>query len=160
MGNGPGAGPGYDLALTELVAGERHEFLVDVGTQAGASVVAGVPHAPAAPGTTAAARSAVAEATGHMGRSMPATGLRELMAGSYDAARWDDVASRCLTCGNCTLACPTCFCTTVEDVTDLSGDHAEDGDLLVVAAASGSLRCAAHCWPRWGSAAGTGASWC
>jgi Fe-S-cluster-containing hydrogenase component 2 len=60
-----------------------------------------------------------------MGRSMPAAGLRELMAGSYDAARWDDVASRCLTCGNCTLACPTCFCTEVEDVTDLSGDHAE-----------------------------------
>jgi ferredoxin len=125
MGTGPGAGPGYDLALTELVAGERHEFLVDVGTQAGALVLAGVPHAPVAAGTTGAARAAVAEAAEHMGRSMPATGLRELMAGSYDATRWDDVASRCLTCGNCTLACPTCFCTTVEDVTDLSGDHAE-----------------------------------
>jgi ferredoxin len=84
-----------------------------------------VRHAPAAAGTTAAARAAVAEAEQHMGRSMPATGLRELMAGSYDAARWDDVASRCLTCGNCTLACPTCFCTAVEDVTDLSGDHAD-----------------------------------
>ena len=60
-----------------------------------------------------------------MGRSMPADGLRDLMAGSSAAARWDDVASRCLTCGNCTMACPTCFCTTVEDVTDLSGDHAE-----------------------------------
>jgi sulfhydrogenase subunit beta (sulfur reductase) len=125
MGTGPGAGPGYDLALTELVTGERHDFLVDIGTQAGASVLAGVPHAPAADSATGAARAAVAEAAQHMGRSMPATGLRELMAGSYDAARWDDVASRCLTCGNCTLACPTCFCTSVEDVTDLSGDHAE-----------------------------------
>src|ERR1039458_834567 len=38
---------------------------------------------------------------------------------------WDEVASRCLTCGNCTLACPTCFCTTVEDTTDLTGEHAE-----------------------------------
>ncbi len=60
-----------------------------------------------------------------MGRSMPAGILHELMAASADAARWDDVASRCLTCGNCTMACPTCFCTSVEDVTDLSGDHAE-----------------------------------
>jgi sulfhydrogenase subunit beta (sulfur reductase) len=125
MGTGPGAGLGYDLALTELVAGARHEFLVDVGTQAGASVLAGVPLAPAAASTAATARAAVGEAAEHMGRSMPATGLRELMARSYDAARWDDVASRCLTCGNCTLACPTCFCTAVEDVTDLSGDHAE-----------------------------------
>jgi ferredoxin len=124
MGTGPGAGPGYDLALTELVSEGRHEFLVDVGTRAGASVLAGVPLAPAA-GTAGVARAAVAEAAQRMGRSMPASGLRELMAGSHDAARWDDVASRCLTCGNCTLACPTCFCTAVEDVTDLSGEHAE-----------------------------------
>jgi ferredoxin len=125
MGTGPGAGPGYDLALTELVTGGRHEFLVDVGTSAGASVLAGVPHAPAGVGTVDAARGAMAEASQRMGRSMPAAGLRELMAGSHDAARWDDVASRCLTCGNCTLACPTCFCTEVEDITDLSGEHAE-----------------------------------
>jgi ferredoxin len=125
MGTGPEAGPGYDLALTELVSGKRHAFLVDVGTDAGASVLAGVPLTHAGAATVDRARSAVAGASQHMGRSMPAAGLRELMAGSHDAARWDDVASRCLTCGNCTLACPTCFCTSVEDVTDLSGDHAE-----------------------------------
>jgi ferredoxin len=125
MGTGPAAAPGYDLALTELVSGEKHTFLIDVGTEAGASVLAGVPHGDAGAATIDRARSAVADASQQMGRSMPAAGLRELMAGSYDAARWDDVASRCLTCGNCTLACPTCFCTSVEDVTDLSGDHAE-----------------------------------
>ena len=125
MGTGPEAGPGYDLALTELVSGDRHAFLVDVGTAAGASVLAGVPHVGAGAATIDRARSAVADASQQMGRSMPAAGLRELMASSYDAARWDEVASRCLTCGNCTLVCPTCFCTEVEDVTDLSGDHAE-----------------------------------
>ena len=125
MGTGPQAGPGYDLALTELVSGERHAFLVDVGTDAGASVLAGVPLTPAGAAVTDRARSAVADASQQMGRTMPAAGLRELMAESANAARWDDVASRCLTCGNCTLACPTCFCTTVEDLTDLTGDHAE-----------------------------------
>jgi ferredoxin len=125
MGTGPEAGPGYDLALTELVSGDRHAFLVDVGTAAGASVLAGVPLTPAGAAVTDRARSAVADASQQMGRTMPAAGLRELMAESADAARWDDVASRCLTCGNCTLACPTCFCTTVEDLTDLTGDHVE-----------------------------------
>jgi ferredoxin len=124
MGTGPEAGPGYDLALTELVTGGRHRFLVDVGTPAGAAVLAGVPHGEAGE-DAAQARAAVAGAAQRMGRSMPQTGLRELMAASHDAARWEDVASRCLTCGNCTMACPTCFCTSVEDVTDLSGDHAE-----------------------------------
>ena len=125
MGTGPGAGPGYDLALTELVTREQHRFLVDVGTEAGAAVLAGVPQGPASEAAVDGARAAVAGAAQRMGRSMPQSGLRELLAASHSAARWEDVASRCLSCGNCTLACPTCFCTTVEDVTDLSGDHAE-----------------------------------
>jgi ferredoxin len=125
MGTGPEAGPGYDLALTEMVGEGTHRFLVDVGSPAGADMLAGVPTRPADQASADQARTAVAEAAGKMGRSMPAGILHELMAGSADAQRWDDVASRCLTCGNCTMACPTCFCTSVEDVTDLSGDHAE-----------------------------------
>ena len=125
MGAGPQAGPGYDLALTELVGDGAHGFLVDIGSAAGAEMFAGVPARPADHATEDRGRSAVADAAGRMGRSMPADALHGLMERSYGASRWDDVASRCLTCGNCTMACPTCFCTTVEDVSDLSGDHAE-----------------------------------
>jgi sulfhydrogenase subunit beta (sulfur reductase) len=125
MGTGPQAGPGYDLSLTEMVGEDGHRFLVDVGSPAGADMLAGVPTRPAEDETAGRARSAVAEAAGAMGRSMPADILHDLMARSDGAARWDDVASRCLTCGNCTMACPTCFCTSVDDVTDLSGEHAE-----------------------------------
>ena len=60
-----------------------------------------------------------------MGRTMPVLDLSQLLADSRESPHWDDVASRCLTCGNCTMVCPTCFCTTTEDVTDLTGDHAE-----------------------------------
>jgi sulfhydrogenase subunit beta (sulfur reductase) len=125
MGTGPDAGPGYDLALTEMTGEGTHRFLVDVGSPAGADMLAGVPTRPADEASADHAKTAVAEAAGKMGRSMPAGILHELMAASADAERWDDVASRCLTCGNCTMACPTCFCTSVEDVTDLSGEHAE-----------------------------------
>ena len=38
--------------------------------------------------------------------------------------QWEDVASRCLACGNCTMVCPTCFCTSVEDHTALTGQEA------------------------------------
>ena len=43
------------------------------------------------------------------------------MAGSHGAVRWDDATACCLSCGNCTPACPTRFCTAVEDSTDLTG---------------------------------------
>jgi Fe-S-cluster-containing hydrogenase component 2 len=60
-----------------------------------------------------------------MGRTLDTLGVREALATQPDHPRWDDVASRCLGCTNCTMVCPTCFCTTVEDVTDLVGDGAE-----------------------------------
>ncbi|MFY9889819.1 MAG: 4Fe-4S dicluster domain-containing protein [Streptosporangiaceae bacterium] len=124
MGTGPQAGPGYDLMLTEL-AGPEHSFIVEAGSQAGAQILDRLPVRAPDAGAAERAGTAIEAARGQMGRTMPAGGLRELLADSLQAARWDDVASRCLTCGNCTLACPTCFCTTIEDSTDLSGDHAE-----------------------------------
>ena len=57
-----------------------------------------------------------------MGRTLDTAGIKELLYASVDSPRWDDVASRCLACTNCTAVCPTCFCTTVEDVSDLTGD--------------------------------------
>ncbi|MFF8941548.1 4Fe-4S dicluster domain-containing protein [Streptomyces sp. NPDC014864] len=126
MGSGPAADAGFDLALTELVDGRGHRFVVRVGSEAGDEVLSALPHRPADPGAdTAAARTAVDGARERMGRSMPPVDLRALMAESLEADRWDDVAARCLTCGNCTMVCPTCFCTTTEEVTDLTGDHAE-----------------------------------
>ena len=126
MGTGPAAGPGYDLALTELVAVERHSFLVDVGTQAGAAVLAGVPLVPADEDTVERARTAVADgggADGPLHARSPACASCWRAATTPRAGRTSH--PRCLSCGNCTLACPTCFCTTVEDTSDLSGDHAE-----------------------------------
>ncbi|MGW7520961.1 4Fe-4S dicluster domain-containing protein [Streptomyces sp. NPDC054796] len=125
MGSGPGVESGFDLALTEVVDGEGHRFLLRAGSEEGARVLARLPRRVADAHTRAEAGRAVAAARERMGRTMPSVGLRELMGDSLEAARWDDVAARCLTCGNCTMVCPTCFCTTTEDVTDLTGDHAE-----------------------------------
>ncbi len=57
----------------------------------------------------------------HMGRQLETAGLKELLDQSLDFPEWNDVAQRCLSCGNCTMVCPTCFCCTVTDTTDLTG---------------------------------------
>ena len=56
---------------------------------------------------------------------MNTDGIKELLYRNAEHPRWDDVAGRCLACTNCTLACPTCFCFSVDDVTDLAGEQAE-----------------------------------
>ena len=124
MGTGPKAEAGYDLALTEILDGP-HRLLVEVGTERGAEVLQDLPRRPALPDDLAAAGAAVAGAAERMGRHVDVTDIRDLLARNLSNARWDEVAKRCLTCGNCTLVCPTCFCTSVEDVTDLTGDNAE-----------------------------------
>ena len=124
MGTGPKAEAGYDLALTEILDG-GHRLLVEVGTIPGADVMADVPTRPAEPGDLAAAGAAVDGAAQKMGRHVDTTDIRDMLARNLENDRWDEVASRCLTCGNCTLVCPTCFCTSVEDHTSLAGDEAE-----------------------------------
>ena len=125
MGTGPHAGPGFDLAMVELTGANRHVFVATAGSDRGAEVLASLPQRPAGASLEAAARSAVDDAANRMGRAMPDTDLHRLLADNRDSARWDDVAERCLSCANCTLVCPTCFCTSTEEVTDLSGDHTE-----------------------------------
>lgn len=125
MGTGPGASAGYDLALTEIIDGTGHRFLVDIGSAAGASMLAAVPSRPADSAQVDSARAAVSAAADRMGRVMPDVDLPALLRASRESPQWDEVASRCLTCANCTMVCPTCFCTSTEDVTDLTGEHAE-----------------------------------
>jgi formate hydrogenlyase subunit 6/NADH:ubiquinone oxidoreductase subunit I len=125
MGTGPQVGRGYDLALTERTNGPTPGYLVDVGSDDGAEVLAAIPHRDADQPEIDSARDEVSRAADRMGRRMPEADLRELLVMSRESPRWEDVAGRCLTCGNCTMVCPTCFCTSTEDVTDLAGEHAQ-----------------------------------
>jgi ferredoxin len=124
MGTGPGVESGYDLALTELLDGE-HRFVVQAGSERGAAVLAELPQRAAAEEDLEEAAASVEAAAGRMGRTMESFDLRGLLARNLEHPRWDDVAARCLTCGNCTLVCPTCFCSAVEDEVDVSGEQAE-----------------------------------
>ncbi len=125
MSAGPKCTAGYDLALTEVLKNGDHHFVVHVGTEAGAKLLTGVPHEVASDVEIALADSLVAEASQKMGRTLNVNGIKELFYRNSESPRWDLLANRCLSCANCTLVCPTCFCSTVEDVTDLTGLHAE-----------------------------------
>ena len=125
MNTGPRATSGFDLALTEMLDDGRHDFLVEVGTSGGAEVLSDVPSRPAEEAKKRQGEGLLEQTTRRMGRRLDTRGIKELLYRNYEHPQWDAVTERCLTCANCTMVCPTCFCTTVEDVTDLSGEHAE-----------------------------------
>jgi ferredoxin len=126
MDTGPKATSGFDLALTELLDGGRHEFLVEVGSERGAAYLDRLPSQAASAADVQSAEAVVASTAASMGRTMPDAGdVPVLLRRNLEHPRWDDVAERCLSCGNCTMVCPTCFCTTPEDVTDLTAETSE-----------------------------------
>ena len=125
MGTGPKADSGFDLALTEILEGDEHYFVAEMGTELGREVLSGIPQKAASAAQVERAKAIHAATATQMGRSMDTTGIKELLYANSEHPRWEEVAARCLTCANCTMVCPTCFCSTVEDVTDLTGEHAE-----------------------------------
>jgi ferredoxin len=120
MGTGPRCTAGFDLALTELSLG----FLVEIGSDAGEQVAARL-----ATRTATAEELSEAETRRHRAkqqtRTLPNDQVHDLLLANLQHPRWNDVADRCLSCANCTLVCPTCFCSSVQDVSDLTGENIE-----------------------------------
>jgi NAD(P)H-flavin reductase/NAD-dependent dihydropyrimidine dehydrogenase PreA subunit len=120
MGTGPEVTGGYDLLLTEVDGG----FLVDADSTAGHAILDKLPTRAATSAEQYGAAATVAQVRARIGDPVPTAGLHDRLMAQLDHPRWAQVAERCITCGNCTLACPTCFCTTLNQQTDLSGGSA------------------------------------
>ncbi|MEZ5840799.1 MAG: 4Fe-4S dicluster domain-containing protein [Hyphomicrobiales bacterium] len=118
MGSGPGREAGFDIALTELRDGAGHRLLARAGSERGAAILAEVSSRPASPADDDQRTARLADAAASQTRRMPPD-AEDLLKGNREHPRWDAVAERCLSCGNCTMVCPTCFCTTMEDANAL-----------------------------------------
>jgi len=122
MNAGPKVTTGFDLALTELPGEEGPAFVVETGSDEGEQILAELPCRAATTDETEAAEAVVAGTAAAMGREMRSDDLPDLLMRNLEHPRWDEVAQRCLTCANCTQVCPTCFCTSVADTSELNGE--------------------------------------
>lgn len=105
-GDGPAVTRGFDLVLDELEDG----FIVRAGSEAGDALLDLLPVMPVSPAQVRMAEAATAKAAAVQTRALPARNLRDQLFDNLEHPRWEDVAERCLSCGNCTSVCPTCFC--------------------------------------------------
>jgi len=133
MQTGPEVRNSVDLALTET----DDRFFVQIGSPRGSQAMRNVACSPATAEEIDRAKRIPQELERQMHarsaaparpdeprpRHLDTTDIRNLLLHNLDHPRWSDVAERCLACGNCTMVCPTCFCSSVEEVADLTGDH-------------------------------------
>ncbi len=125
MGTGPSVSSGYDLALTEILTKDRHFFAVESGAKKGKKVLDALDLPEASEEEKEQAAAAPERARKQMGRTLDTNGLRELLAANAESPHWEEVAKRCLDCANCTMSCPTCFCSTVYDGSAVNGQSAD-----------------------------------
>ncbi len=121
MGSGPKAHGDFDLSLTEMIEGGEHRFILKCGSSLGEALVAKLKLPRASDQEIGAECAAVEKNAIGQGVQVHNSNIHDILAASLYAKRWDQVAKRCINCANCTMACPTCFCTTVEDRLSLDG---------------------------------------
>ena len=124
MDTGPKARPGFDLSLTELYDESQHLLCVEIGTERGSEVLSDLDVVEITADQSQKADTLLEKAAQKMGRKLDTSGIRELLQKNAEHPIWQVVGQRCLACANCTMVCPTCFCSTVEDTTDLTGETA------------------------------------
>lgn len=116
-GDGPEARSGFDLALGEMDEG----FLVRAGSEKGRDLLRDLPLSPSDPHMEEALNHQTDQARNSQRRALPSRNLRGLLAARPDHPHWNDLATRCLSCGNCTSVCPTCFCFSEHEDPSLDG---------------------------------------
>jgi sulfhydrogenase subunit beta (sulfur reductase) len=120
-GDGPRAGEGFDIGLQELEEG----FLIEAGSNRGSDLLERLPLTAATPEQLAEAEDLYQGALERQQRGLPSRDLSEALFANLEHPRWDEVAGRCLACGNCTAVCPTCFCSDVFQEPSLDGGVTE-----------------------------------
>lgn len=120
-GDGPRATKGFDLALHESDDG----FIVETGSPNGDDVAARLPLSTTTQAQQMQADAALDEAAQRQFRQLPSRNLEQALFARLNHPRWQEVAQRCLACGNCTSVCPTCFCHAEFDTPALDGSASE-----------------------------------
>lgn len=119
MGTGPGVESGYDISLTELIEDGSPRYVAESGSDTGQRYLDQLGPSTASEADQSAAVEIVEKTAASMTRSLNTDGIKDVLYAAREDARWDDVASRCLSCTNCTMVCPTCFCSSVTETSDL-----------------------------------------
>ncbi|MEA3559220.1 MAG: Ni/Fe hydrogenase subunit beta, partial [Candidatus Thermoplasmatota archaeon] len=100
---------GYDLLVTDI----GNSMVIDVGSEKGQELLDRYGQTRnAGPKEIEAVKSIREKLPGKYKRKLKVDKYEweKLLSENYEHPIWEENSSKCLSCGSCTLVCPTCFC--------------------------------------------------
>lgn len=119
MNTGPEVSKGFDLNLNEIITQTDHYFILEVGSEKGLAFYEMLDKESLSSKDEQLKNEMIQKTASSMGRHLNTTNIKEKLYAAHNHKQWEDIANRCINCTNCTLACPTCFCSRNEDQIDL-----------------------------------------
>lgn len=123
--SGPEVESDYDLSLTEVINKTEHFFIIKAGTKKGLDILENLKIHKASSEQIKKSIAVIDKTKGEMNKLFDLKNIKENLDKNLENEHWNEISKKCLSCANCTMVCPTCFCFSVEDITDLKGENAE-----------------------------------
>jgi len=123
-GTGPEIKNTYDVVMTEIQDG----FVISTGSKKGAVIIDKLNLKTSQAQECESAKKNIKQAAKMQTKKIPfnnSSSLKDLLFSNLEHDRWAEVADRCLSCGNCTSVCPTCFCNSEVEKPSLDGKTSE-----------------------------------
>lgn len=111
VGGGPADATGADVMAYE--AGD--DLILEAASAKGEELLKAVKSDKASDAELKKARATYAEVAGAMAPLWDLDAARAKLYENFDAPAWEEIASRCVSCGACTFVCPSCHCFDVAD---------------------------------------------
>lgn len=127
MKSGPNVVSDFDILLTEIINENQHDFIIKIGSKKGKQLIKNLEVIKCDKEDLIKENNEITKAIIKINHNIKVdtANIKELFYKSLNHNLWEDIAKRCLSCANCTLVCPTCFCSNIEEVSDITGNHTE-----------------------------------
>jgi len=121
-GDGPAIQNNIDIGLSEISEG----FLIWAGSETGKKLIAQLDTQTVTAEQIEQMNLSTHSAKEEQQRQLP-NNIKHLLSNEkQNHKHWEDIAKRCLSCGNCTAVCPTCFCYSTDHEMSLDGLSAKN----------------------------------
>lgn len=114
-----------DISLTEILEADKHYFIAEAFSERAREYFRKLKVPLAKEKDKKMFNKTIEKSARKIKKRVNEEEIKKFFPLSYENYYWREIGKRCLGCGNCTLVCPSCFCSTVLEKSNIGATEAE-----------------------------------